>query len=183
MLADQRGAYPAWRGRGARRRNATTTAIAPTGTLRLLTGSNGGIEPLLEPVRTIALGDGEVRFVDRWLRAWLEPRAADPEAVLAALAAGVPSEDLPGLSDTDRRLLRRGGEVDARAQIAVQAQAQRYVDGAVSKTVHLAPDARAGDVRELVLFARRSGCKGVALYRGGPGCAPCALPERSGEWL
>jgi len=183
VLAEQRGPYPAWRGRGARRRNATTTAIAPTGTLRLLTGSNGGIEPLLDPVRAIALADTEFRFVDRWLRAWLEPRAADLEAVLVALAAGVPSEDLPGLSYTDRRLLRRGGELDARAQITVQAEVQRCVDGAVAKTVHLAPAVRAAEIRELVLFARRSDCKGVALYRGGPGCAPCALPERSGEWL
>jgi ribonucleoside-diphosphate reductase alpha chain len=182
-LAERRGPYPAYRGRGARRRNATTTAIAPTGTLRLLSGSNGGIEPLLDPVRSIALAGGSVRFVDRWLRAWLERRAADPEAVLDALGAGVPSEELPGLSDTDRRLLRRGGEVDARAQIGVQAEVQRSVDGAVSKTVHLAKEARADDVRALVLLARRAGCKGIALYRGGPGCAPCALPERTGEWL
>ncbi|MEX2208393.1 MAG: ribonucleotide reductase N-terminal alpha domain-containing protein [Myxococcota bacterium] len=182
-LAERRGPYPAFRGRGARRRNATTTAIAPTGTLRLLSGSNGGIEPLLEPVRTIALGDDSVRFVDRWVRAWLEDRAADPEAVLVALAAAVPSEELPGLSDTDRRLLRRGFELDARAQIGVQAEVQRHVDGAVSKTVQLAKEAQADDVRALVLFARSAGCKGVALYRGGPGCSPCALPERSGEWI
>jgi len=182
-LAETRGPYPAFRGRGARRRNATTTAIAPTGTLRLLTGSNGGIEPLLEPVRAIALAQGEVRFVDRWLRAWLEPRAADLEAVLGALAADVPAAELPGLRDTDRRLLRRGGELDARAQVGVQAAVQRFVDGAVSKTVHLAPGASATDVRKLVGFARRAGCKGIALYRGGRGCAPCALPERSGEWL
>lgn len=183
-LSVERGPYPAWRGRGARRRNATTTAIAPTGTLRLLSGSNGGIEPLLDPVRAIALGGAaEVRFVDGWLRAWLEPRTADPEAVLAGLATGVPSEELPGLSEADRRLLRRGAEVDARAQIAVQAQVQRFVDGAVSKTVQLAATAGANEVRELVGFAQRAGCKGVALYRGGPGCAPCALPARSSEWL
>jgi ribonucleoside-diphosphate reductase alpha chain len=182
-LAEERGPYPAWRGRGARRRNATTTAIAPTGTLRLLTGSSGGIEPLLDPVRAIALESGEVRFVDRWLEAWLEPRTRDRDAVLAALAAGLPSSELPGLAERDRRLLRRGSELDARAQIAVQAEVQRFVDGAVSKTVHLAPSASTALVRELVLFARRAGCKGVALFRGKPGCAPCALPERRSQWL
>jgi len=163
-LAAERGAFPAQRA-GPPRRNATVLAIAPTGTLRLISGSSGGIEPLLDPVHDLELAGRGLRFVDRHVRAWLAGRAADPEAVLEALARGEPSESLPGLSDSDRRLLRRGGELDPAAQIGIQAEVQRSVDGAVSKTVHLPRGADAPQVRELVRLAHRTRCKGVALYR------------------
>jgi ribonucleoside-diphosphate reductase alpha chain len=163
-LAGERAAFPAHH-RGHARRNATVLAIAPTGTLRLIAGSSGGIEPLLDPVHELELAGRGVRFVDRHVRAWLGARTPDPEAVLQALARGEPSESLPGLSDSDRRLLRRGGELDPAAQLGIQAEVQRFVDGAVSKTVHLPLGASAQDVRKLMLLAHRTRCKGVALYR------------------
>jgi ribonucleoside-diphosphate reductase alpha chain len=168
-LASERAAFPAQRAGERARRNATVLAIAPTGTLRLISGSSGGIEPLLDPVHDLALAGRALRFVDRHVRAWLAERAADPDAVLAALARGQPSESLPGLSDSDRRLLRRGGELDPAAQIGIQAEVQRSIDGAVSKTVHLPRGVDAPRVRELALLAHRARCKGVALYRAPSG--------------
>jgi len=182
-LADERGAFPAFTGRGPRRRNATVLAVAPTGTLRLIAGANGGIEPLLDPVRTIGLAGGATRFVDASVRAWLEGRARDVDAVLRALAENAPAGELPGLAPREQSLLRRAGEIDAGAQIRVQAAVQRHVDGAVSKTVHLAAGTAPDAIRALALAAHDAGCKGVALYAGPSACAPCALPERGGEWL
>jgi ribonucleoside-diphosphate reductase alpha chain len=50
-LAEVRGVFPAWdrsvhAATGARLRNATVLSIAPTGTLSLIAGTTGGIEPL-----------------------------------------------------------------------------------------------------------------------------------------
>jgi ribonucleoside-diphosphate reductase alpha chain len=174
-LAAERGAFPAQRAPAPARRNATVLAIAPTGTLRLIAGSSGGIEPLLDPVHELELAGRGVRFVDRNVRAWLAGRASDPDAVIAALARGDSFESLPGLCDSDRRLLRRGGELDPAAQIGIQAEVQRWVDGAVSKTVHLPRGADAARVRDLVLLAHRSRCKGVALYRA-PSLAGVSAP-------
>jgi ribonucleoside-diphosphate reductase alpha chain len=174
-LAKERGAYPACRGPGPARRNATLLAIAPTGTLRLLAGCNGGIEPWLDPVVRIETeGGASHRFVERSLLAWLERRTDAPVAVLEALEAGVPSHRLPGLSESDRALLRRGHEVPAEAQLVLQARFQAHVDGAVSKTIHLPADVSDEEIVALIQRARALGCKGVAFWcRGELGVAPC----------
>lgn len=174
-LAEERGAFPAWAGRGPRRRNATLLAVAPTGTIRLLAGCNGGIEPLLQPVVEVETPDARLRWTDVWVRAWLAERSASPERVLRALAAGVPAARLPGLAPRERALLRVGAELDWRAQIALQAAAQAHVDGAVAKTVQLPARASQATVLAAIRLARRTGCKGVALYRASraPVCLDC----------
>lgn len=178
-LAEERGPYPAWRGPGRARRNATALAVAPTGTLRLFAGCSGGLEPFLDPVVRVARGERELRAVDRTLLAWLDRRTRDPGAVVGALEAGEPASRLPGLGDADRRLLRRATEIAPEAQIAVQAAFQRHVDGAVSKTVHVPARAREEDVVGWIALARQLGCKGVAFFRlRGPGSSPCV---RCGE--
>jgi ribonucleoside-diphosphate reductase alpha chain len=163
-LAAERGPYPAWRGPGRPRRNATTLAVAPTGTLRLLAGCNGGIEPWLQPLLTVRTAEGALRWSDRWLDAWLAGRCADPEAVRRALAEEAPADALPGLDAAERALLRRAFEIPAEAQIDLQARVQAHVDGAVSKTVHLAARPDPAALLAWIRRARAGGCKGVAFY-------------------
>jgi ribonucleoside-diphosphate reductase alpha chain len=62
-LADERGAFPAYRGSQLqpihrRQRNATVTTIAPTGSISLIAGCSPGIEPLygVQEVRRVMDG-------------------------------------------------------------------------------------------------------------------------------
>ena len=48
-----------------------------------------------------------------------------------------------------------------------------FLDGGVSKTVHLPPDVSAPRIVELIQRARALGCKGVAFWRSAGGPAPC----------
>ncbi len=174
-LASERGHYPAWNGDDVALRNATQLAVAPTGTVRLIAGCSGGIEPLLNPVRSIEFAGAELRWVDRWLETWIRKRASEPEALLGALERGEPAELLPGLEAAERRLLQRGSEIDPAAQVLLDAAVQAHVDGAVSKTVHLPTTIRAPELLELVSLAQREGCKGVSFFREGGPRAPCVL--------
>jgi ribonucleoside-diphosphate reductase alpha chain len=179
-LAAERGPYPAWRGPGTPRRNATTLAIAPTGTLRLLAGCNGGIEPLLQPVTRVRAPEGEWRCVPESVLRWLERARIAPGALLDALEADAPLAQLPGLAAEARALWRRGAEISPERQLAMQACVQRHVDGAVSKTVQLAPDATAERVAAWISLARALGCKGAAFYRAPRpaqlACVECGEP-------
>jgi ribonucleoside-diphosphate reductase alpha chain len=169
-LAAERGAFPA-HAAGAPSRNATRLAIAPTGTIRLLAGGSGGLEPFIAPVVRVR-GEGSVlRWDDAAIERFLTCRGV-AEPVLAALERGVACAELPGLAGGDCELLRRGHEVAAEAQLAVQARFQRHVDGGISKTVHLPAGVTAADVEALVLRARELGCKGAAFFVGGPLAAP-----------
>ncbi len=175
-LGEERGVFAAWE-RGPRRRNATTRALAPTGTLCLLAGCAPGIEPFLAPRVVLSAGQGELLWTDSAVERWLSGRVADAQPVLDALLEGCSHQTLPGLCDADRLLLRRAWEIAPEDQLAMQAVAQRHVDGAVSKTVHLDPE-RAPDVEELVAWiarARSLGCKGVAFYRRGEALGPARI--------
>ena len=170
-LAVERGSYPARRPALPARRNATRLAVAPTGTIRLLAGCSGGFEPLLSPVVRVRAEGCELRWSDVEVERFLAGRGA-PEPVLAALAAGVGAAELPGLDGDARALLRRGHEVDAEAQLALQVAFQRYVDGAISKTLHLPAGTGVERIEALVLCARELGCKGAAFFAGGSLTAP-----------
>jgi ribonucleoside-diphosphate reductase alpha chain len=174
-LAKERGAYPAFRGPGPERRNASLLAIAPTGTLRLLAGCNGGIEPWLDPVVPVVTAAGaRHRWVDRWLLDWLEARVHAPARVVDALSEGSPSALVDALPEPERRLLRRAHEVPPEAQLAMQARFQAHVDGGVSKTIHLPPDVSVERIVDLIQRARALGCKGVAFWRSaGPAPSRC----------
>jgi ribonucleoside-diphosphate reductase alpha chain len=183
-LARERGGFPGDGGRGAGRRNATLLAVAPTGTLRLIAGTSGGIEPFIQPVLEIRSPDGDLRWVDRWLEAWSERGSEDPAALLAALEAGEPAERLPGLDGPARALLRRAWEIDATEQIALQAAVQAHVDGAVSKTVHLPTETAPDEIARLIETAARLGCKGASFFRRGCAADPASLEgERPGVSL
>lgn len=174
-LAAERGAYPAYRGPGPALRNASLLAIAPTGTLRLLAGCSGGLEPWIDPVVRLETRDGgSHRWIDRWLLGWLEMHSDAPGEVVSALEAGLPSASLPRLDEKERLLLRRAHEVPAEEQLALQERFQAHVDGAVSKTVHLPPDVDRERIAELIHCARALGCKGAAFWRVSEGApVPC----------
>jgi ribonucleoside-diphosphate reductase alpha chain len=165
-LATQRGPFPAFDGPGPPRRNASLLAIAPTGTLRLLAGCSGGIEPWIDPVVSVRTRDGaSQRWVDRTLLSWLERRSGDPATLLDAIAARCAAEQLPGLAAAERSLLRRAHEIPADEQLALQSRFQAHVDGAVAKTVHLSQETSTARIEQLIHTARRLGCKGVAFWR------------------
>jgi len=173
-LAEQRGAFPNWPGstwdtrHGRKMRNAAVTAIAPTGTLSILAGCTGGIEPAygLAFVRHI-LGGQKLLEVNGPFRRRAEAEGFWSEELAARLAAGTPLAEIPGVKEQTRRVFVTAHEIAPLWHVRMQAAFQEHIDGAISKTINLPNGASVDDVEEVYRSAWELKCKGVTVYRDG----------------
>jgi ribonucleoside-diphosphate reductase alpha chain len=171
-LAVERGAFPnyaasALANRQRPLRNAVRTTIAPTGTIGIIAGCSGGIEPIY----AVAF---ERRVLDGALLKEVHPALAPlcrregweltQERLQDVIATGS-ARRVPGLPERVRELLVTSLEVSPAQHLEVQAAFQRHTDNAVSKTLNLPAGATEEDVRHIYLKAFELGCKGVTVYR------------------
>jgi len=173
-LADSRGTFPAWEGslpaaRGHRLRNATCTAIAPTGTLSILAGTSPGIEPLFAlAFRRHGVLSGETLVeTTPVLERVLAENGLQPGAVVAEVLEKGNLRGVAGVPESLRHLLVTALEIPPARHLEVQAAFQRHVDNSVSKTVNLPHDATREDVVWIYRRAWELQLKGVTVYRFG----------------
>lgn len=173
-LAEERGVFPAWTGstvaaRGLRLRNATRTAIAPTGTIGIIAGTSASIEPLfaLAYRRTGVLGGETLEEINPLFVERVDREGLDVHEVLEAVRARGRLADVPGVPEKLKRLFVTALEIPAARHLSVQAAFQRHVDNSVSKTINLPPDATAETVAWAYRRAWALDLKGITVYRYG----------------
>jgi ribonucleoside-diphosphate reductase alpha chain len=173
-LTEERGVFPNWArsvyaARGERVRNATRLSVAPTGTISIIAGTSGGIEPLfaLAYRRAHTLGGAPLVELNPIFLRYAKEHGLDGERVLAEIEATGHLQHVAGVPERVRRLFVTATEVPPRQHLRVQAAFQRHVDNAVSKTINLPEDAAAADVAEAYREAWGLGLKGVTIYRYG----------------
>ncbi|MHB9073080.1 MAG: vitamin B12-dependent ribonucleotide reductase [Desulfobaccales bacterium] len=174
QLADQRGNFPTYPGSKydgngvGRMRNATTTTIAPTGTISIISGCSSGIEPLFAVsfVRRVLEGT-ELVEVHPYFEELAKTRGFFSADLMKRIAGTGSIRDFQEIPKDLRRLFVTAHEVSPYWHIRLQAAFQKYTDNAVSKTVNFPKQAAADDVREVYLKAFELGLKGVTIYRDG----------------
>ena len=167
-LAAERGPFPAWEEsiREEPMRNATTTTIAPTGTISLVAGCSAGIEPIYGVSYTKqVLGGLEIRN-DRFVELANE-RGFYSEELLADLHGRTTIQDVEAIPDEVEPLFQTAHDVPVEQHLNVQAAFQEHVDNAVSKTVNVPRSTSVDEVRELLVAARELDLKGVTVFRSG----------------
>jgi ribonucleoside-diphosphate reductase alpha chain len=172
-LAEERGAFPNWDGsraaeRGLRLRNATVTSIAPTGTISILAGCAGGIEPFfaLAFVRHV-LDGARLPEINPRFESALRAAGAWSEERVARVRQDGSARRIDDVPEAVRRLFPSAYDVDPERHLDVQQAFQQHVDNAVSKTINLPAAATPADVRAIYLSAWRRGLKGVTVFREG----------------
>ncbi|NLW87452.1 MAG: adenosylcobalamin-dependent ribonucleoside-diphosphate reductase [Planctomycetes bacterium] len=171
-LAKVRGSFPNWSGstwdthHGRAMRNAALTTIAPTGTLSILAGCSGGIEPpfALAFYRHI-LGGQEMLEVNAPFAKYARANGIWNDELIDKLSAGRSLREIPGISDDAKRLFVTAFDVSFEWHVRMQAAFQKHVDGAISKTINLPQWASPADVESAFNLAYDLGCKGVTVYR------------------
>jgi len=173
-LAVERGPFPAWSGsrwdRDGHRplRNATTTTIAPTGTISIIAGCSSGIEPLyaLAYRRNVLDGAELVEINPAFQRLAAERGIATPALFEAVAEHGGVRGNTSVPVDLQMRF-PTAHEVPVAMHVRMQAAFQKYVHAAVSKTINLPNRATATDVKAAYQLAYELGCKGITVYRDG----------------
>lgn len=167
-LADERGPFDTWEEstREVPMRNATTTAIAPTGTISMIADCSASIEPLYNVAYTKHVMGGLDMVSDRFVTI-AKDRGFYSEALMEALHGRTSIQNVEGIPDDVKRLFQTAHDVPAERHLQIQAAFQRHVDNAVSKTVNLPSSATVEDVHALFRQARALGVKGVTVFRSG----------------
>jgi ribonucleoside-diphosphate reductase alpha chain len=172
-LAEERGVFEnydksIYKDSGVKYRNATTTTIAPTGTLSILAGCSSGIEPLfaLSFVRTV-MDDDKLLEVNPYFEKVARERGFYTSDLMDDIAKQGSIHDMVEIPEDVRETFATAHDVSPEWHIRMQAAFQKHTDNAVSKTVNLPHDATVGDVKKVYDLAYDLGCKGVTIYRDG----------------
>lgn len=172
-LAEQKGVFPYYEDsvfakKGIKLRNATTTTIAPTGTLSLIAGVSSGIEPIfaISYIRNVMDNNELVEVNPVFKNAAVKGNFYSDELMKQIAKSGTVKhmEEIP---KEVRDVFVTAHDVRPEWHVKMQAAFQRHTDNAVSKTVNLSHDATTDDVREVFTLAYRAQCKGVTIYRDG----------------
>lgn len=117
-------------------RNIAITSIAPTGTIALIADVNSGIEPF---------------FAKKYIRNITE-------------GIGNVAKDT---IDTEVQFdnIKTAHEIHWKDHILMQAEWQKYVDNAVSKTINMDESTTVEEIKDAFMMAWFSGCKGITVYR------------------
>ena len=184
-LAEARGVFPAWedsiwgpdgtcardasggRIRPERRlRNCNLTTVAPTGTISIIAGCSGGIEPLfavafMRNQAGVMMPDINEDFV---ARARDEGWHSDELMERIAEEGHIHFDEVPReVQDT----FRTAHDITPEWHVRMQGAFQVHVDSAISKTTNFPHEATRQDVRKIYEMAFELGCKGVTVYRDG----------------
>ncbi|MEJ7599717.1 MAG: hypothetical protein WKG01_17555, partial [Kofleriaceae bacterium] len=171
-LAERRGTFPSWKGSrwedaGERPlRNATTTTIAPTGTISIIAGSSSGIEPLYAlAYRRNVLDGAELTEINPAFRRLAIERGFASDALFAGVAEHGGVRGRTDVPEEVQRAFPTAHEIDVATHVKMQAVFQRRVHAAVSKTINLHRSATPVEVKAAYQLAYELGCKGITVYR------------------
>jgi len=172
-LAASRGVFPNFTGSiydapgMPRVRNATTTTIAPTGTLATIADCSSGIEPFFALAYRRLVLDTELAEVNPHFLRIARERGFYSETLLHEVKMCGTLRGVAGIPADIVSLFKTALEIHAADHIEMQAAFQEFTDNAVSKTVNLPACASKEDVARTYLLAYDKGVKGITVFRNG----------------
>ncbi|MEA2046461.1 MAG: adenosylcobalamin-dependent ribonucleoside-diphosphate reductase [Euryarchaeota archaeon] len=169
-LGRERGSFPLFERsslEGDAMRNATTTTIAPTGSISIIAGTSPGIEPLFAVSFARNLLGKKVVMTSPLFEKVAREQGVYSESLMKEIARKGRIGDVGGVPRGLKDLFVTALEVSPEQHVRIQAAFQKHTDNGVSKTVNLPTEATIEDVLEVFHSAYRQGCKGITVYRYG----------------
>ena len=171
-LAEERGEFPNFKGSvydtpdGYKIRNATTTTIAPTGTLSIIASCSSGIEPIfaISFVKNVMDNDKLIEL-NPYFEEVAKKEGFYSKELMERIAEKGSLKEISDIGDQYKRVFVTAHDIPPIWHVRMQASFQSFVDNAVSKTVNFPTDATVKDVEDVYMLAYRLGCKGITIYR------------------
>ncbi len=163
-------------------RNATTTCIAPTGTISMIAGCSGGIEPLFGLVFTRDIMDGTILLeINPIFEDYAKEKGFYSEDLMEKIAQTGSIAHIEGLDENTKAIFATAHDISPTAHIKMQAAFQLHTDNAVSKTVNFEEHATLEDVASAYKLAYENNLKGLTVYRNNSRSSQPMLLEKKPE--
>ncbi len=147
-------------------RNATTTCIAPTGTISMIASTSGGVEPLFGLVFLRNVMDGTLMYeVNPIFEKLARERGFYSEELMATISEKGTAHGVIGVPEDVQRIFVTAHDVSPEWHVKMQAAFQLHTDNAVSKTVNFEEHATREDIEKTYYLAYHSNLKGITVYR------------------
>jgi len=149
-------------------RNATTTTIAPTGTISMICNTSSGIEPQFSLVYVKNVMDGEkLLYVNPHFEKAVRHAGIYSHELMEKVSEAGSVAQIPEIPEKIKKIFVTSHDISPQWHIKMQAAFQKYTDNAVSKTINFNKEAAQEDIRMAYNLAYELGCKGVTVYRDG----------------
>ena len=156
-------------------RNVSVTSIAPTGSIAIIAGVNGGIEPFfaLAYKRNITEGIGNIATnsifeTNPALERKLKDAKYDKDQIEEILDYVASKGSLSGcklVSKEFQELFKTANDISWKTHIEIQSAWQEYVSNAISKTSNLPENSTIDDIFDIYMYMWKKGLKGGTIYR------------------
>lgn len=172
-LAEVKGVFPNFKGSVYDApgmpyvRNATTTTIAPTGTLSIIADCSSGIEPLFALAYKRLILDSELYEINKYFFEIAKNRRFYSDELREKVIAKGYLRGIKEVPNKIKRLFKTAHDIPPEDHIEMQACFQEYTDNAVSKTINMPYRSKKEDVAKAFLLAYEKGCKGITIFRYG----------------
>jgi ribonucleoside-diphosphate reductase alpha chain len=169
-LAVKRGCFPNFEKSiyKNKMRNATTTTIAPTGTIGIIASASSGIEPVFGLIyKRIGLDNNEMYEINKYFEKTLKKEGFYSKKILDEIQKVGSIRDVKEIPQKIKDIFVTSHDISPEKHVKMQASFQKFTDNAVSKTVNFSNSATKEDVKNAYMIAYKMGCKGITVYRDG----------------
>ena len=147
-------------------RNATTTCIAPTGTISMIAGASGGIEPLFGLVFSrLILDKTEMLEVNPIFKDYMISHGLYSQNLMSEISKEGSLAHINGINQDVKNIFVTAHDISPYYHIKMQSAFQMHTDNAVSKTVNFVESATEEDIKNTYLLAYENRLKGITVYR------------------
>ncbi len=147
-------------------RNATTTCIAPTGTISMIASASGGVEPLFGLVFIRDVMDGTIMVeVNPIFEKYARKHGFYSDELMKKISVDGTLAHCDNVPEEAKRIFVAAHDVSPEWHVKMQAAFQLHTDNAVSKTVNFEEHATREDVADSYILAYENNLKGITVYR------------------